>query len=111
MVPEPLRKFWGFRDELYVVDSVIFKGKKMLIPHNLRAQVLEGLYAANQGVTGMMANARDRFFWSGLDAAVNLLRQQCRKCNERAPSQSCETPVIATPPEYPLEQAIADLCS
>ena len=76
-LPKILQPYWGMRNELYVVDMVPFKGRKMLIPSKLRPSVLEGLHAANQGVTGIMANARDRFFWPGLDAAVRLLRQQC----------------------------------
>ena len=77
-LPPHLQRYWGMRDELYVVENVPFKGRKMLIPKRLRPQVLDGLHAANQGVTGMLANARDRFFWPGLDAAIQQLRLQCR---------------------------------
>ena len=58
----------------------------------------------------MLANARDRFFWPGLDAAVQQLRLQCRKCNEIAPSQSAEPLIITPPPEYPFQHAVVDLC-
>ena len=83
----------------------------MLIPANLRPQVLEGLHAANQGVTGMLANARDRFFWPGLDAAVRQIRSQCRQCNEQAPSQPVEPPISAPPPQVPFEKTVADISS
>ena len=42
-VPDNLKRFWNMRDELYIIDGVPFKDKKMLIPRNLRALVLEGL--------------------------------------------------------------------
>ena len=110
-LPKILQPYWGMRDELYVIDMVPFKGRKMLIPSRLRPSVLEGLHAANQGVTGMLANARDRFFWPGLDAAVRLLRQQCRQCNEQAPSQAAEPPVSSPQPRVPFEQVVTDLCN
>ena len=72
--------------------------------------VLDGLHAANQGATGMLANARDRFFWPGLDAAIHQLRLQCRQCNETAPSQRTEPLIITPPPEYPFQQAVSDFC-
>ncbi len=109
-LPPLLQPYWGMRHELYVVDSVPFKGRKMLIPSRLRPFVLDGLHAANQGVTGMLANARDRFFWPGLDSAVRLLRQQCRRCNEQAPSQPAEPRIIPPQPRVPFEQVATDFC-
>ena len=110
LLPPILQPYWGMRNELYVVDTVPFKGRKMLIPSRLRPFVLDGLHAANQGVTGMLSNARDRFFWPGLDGAVRLLRQQCRQCNEQAPSQSAEPPILSPQPRVPFEQVVTDLC-
>ena len=108
-LPEDLKYYWSMRDDLYVIDNVPFKGRKMLIPRNLRKQVIEGLHAANQGVTGMLANARERLFWPGLDADVKQKRLQCRQCNENAPSQPDE-PMITTPkPELPFQQTVSDL--
>ena len=108
-LPSDLQVYWNYRDELYVVENVPFKGHKMLIPRNLRTQVLEGLHAANQGVTGMLANARNHFFWPGLDAAIRQMRLQCRQCNEQAPSQPAEPAISTPPPEFPFEQTVADL--
>jgi hypothetical protein len=107
--PVNLQRYWSMQDELYTVENVPFKGQKMLIPTILRQQVLEGLHAANQGVTGMLANARSRFFWPGLDAQVRQLRSRCKQCNEHAPSQREEPPIAPPPPEYPFEKVVTDL--
>ncbi len=111
MLPSNLQSYWGMRDDIYIIENVPFKGHKMLIPKVLRPQVLEGLHAANQGVTGMLANARDHFFWPGLDAAIRQMRSQCRQCNENAPSQHAEPTLITPPPEVPFQQTVADLFS
>jgi hypothetical protein len=62
-LPEILRIYWSMRDELYLIDGIPMKGKKILIPKSLRTRVAEGLHAAHQGITSMKANARERFFW------------------------------------------------
>ena len=82
----------------------------MLIPSQLRPQVLEGLHAGNQGVTSMLSNARTRFFWPGLDAAVRQFRDNCGQCNEQAPSQASEPLIFTQPAETPFEQTVTDLC-
>ena len=108
-LPIEIRSYWSMKDDLYLIQGVPFKGKKMLIPASLRQTVLEGLHAAHQGVSSMLANARERFFWPGLDAAVRVLRDQCRQCNEQAPSQRKEPTISTDPPEYPFQQVAIDL--
>eukprot|EP00112_Aurelia_sp_Birch-Aquarium-sp1_P001605 Seg1173.19 transcript_id=Seg1173.19/GoldUCD/mRNA.D3Y31 product="Retrovirus-related Pol polyprotein from transposon opus" pseudo=true protein_id=Seg1173.19/GoldUCD/D3Y31 len=67
-LPELVRRYWPVRDDLYTVNGVSLKDKRILIPRPLRAEVLECLHAAHQGVNGMLANARQRLFWPGLEA-------------------------------------------
>ena len=109
VLPANLQLYYGLKDELYLVENVPFKGHKMLIPKYLRPQVLDGLHAANQGASSMIANARSHFFWPGLDASVRQLRAQCKQCNEQAPSQSSEPLILTPPPEYPFEKTVADI--
>ena len=109
-LPTDLRYFWPMKDELYVIDHVTFKGRKMLIPAELRSQVLEGLHAGHQGTSSMSSNARERFFWPRLDADIKLRRDQCQQCNQNAPSQSAECPIVPKEPDMPFEQVACDLC-
>ena len=109
-LPPELRSYWPMKEDLYVIENVPFKDHKMLIPKRLRKIVLEGLHSAHQGVNGMLSNARSRFFWPGLDAAVRLRRAQCRQCNEQAPSQAKEEPTPPPSPEVPFSQVAMDLC-
>ena len=108
-LPEDLRYFYPFRDELYVIDNTVFKEKKMLIPKKLRVQIVEALHAAHQGVSSMKANARDRFFWPHLDADIKSVRNQCKLCNEIAPSQANEQIIVTPSPNLPFEQVVMDL--
>ena len=110
LLPEILRYYWQMRENMYTIGNVSFRGKKMLIPQRLRNRVLEGLHIAHQGVTGMIAYARDRFFWPGLDADIRQKRAQCKQCIKNAPSQHTEPLMISPDPEVPFQQTAADLC-
>ena len=47
-----IRVYWPMRDDLYLIDGVPLKGKKMLVPKALRKIVLKGLHTThNQRVT------------------------------------------------------------
>ena len=109
-LPTELQPYWSMKDDLYTVSGIPFKGKKMLIPKTLCSIVLEGLLAALQGVNDMLANARKRFFWPGLDASIYLHRAQYRQCNEQVSSQLKEPAVESIQPEVPFEEVTADFC-
>ena len=107
-LPEELRVFFPLRDELFVIENVIFKDRKMLIPKKLRPIIMDGLHASHQGVSGMKANAKDRLFWPGLDGDIRTKRNQCRRCIENAPSQSAEPIITTPPPGLPFQQVAVD---
>ena len=106
--PPIARVFWPMREDLYCIEGVIIKDNKILIPRQLRAETLESLHAAHQGVVGMLANARQRLFWPGLDASVRQTRAQCRTCNKIAPSQPREPLMSPADPEFPFQQVVTD---
>ena len=88
---------------------VFIKKNKILIPRQLRAEVLEALHSAHQNVNEMMANARQRLFWPGLDASIRQTRVQSRKCNIIAPSHLREPLMPPSNPEIPFQKTVTDL--
>ena len=71
---------------------------------------MEGLHAAHQGVKGMEACARKRFFWPEISVAIRQVCQHCKQCNETPPSQPKEPPIFTPLPEFPFQQSVLDLC-
>ena len=49
-LPTDVWVFWSFCDELAVEDGIIFKGKQVLIPESLRANILAQLHQSHQGI-------------------------------------------------------------
>lgn len=107
-LPETIRRFWHMKEELYCLEGVTIMENKILIPRKLRAEVLESLHSAHQGVNGMLANARQRLFWPGLDASIRQTRAQCKVCNVIAPSQPKEPLMLPSNPEFPFQKTVTD---
>jgi len=97
------------RNDLYLVDGLIYAAGKPLIPRNLRLSLLEDLHIGHQGVNTMKINARRRFFWPGMNKQIHQIRENCRRCNQTAPSQRAEPMVKAQNPDYPFQQIVTDL--
>jgi len=50
-LPEQLREYFQFRDDLHTIDGVILYIDRIIIPPSLREEVLASLHSAHQGVT------------------------------------------------------------
>jgi len=106
-MPDALRDFFQFRDDLSVTDGVILYKDRIVIPPLLRNEVLDALHAAHQGVTSMIARAESSVFWPGITPDITALRSGCNHCNRNAPSNPSAPPIL-TVPEYPFQCLCAD---
>ena len=107
-VPEELRSYFQFREDLSIVDGVVMYGDRIVVPPTLRDQILETLHSAHQGTTSMTARAQASVFWPGLSAQLQRLRKDCIPCEEIAPSQPNPPPTPIIDPVYPFQQVCSD---
>ena len=110
-LPDKLKQYWNVREHLLVLDGYVLYKNRAMIPPKLRREVLETLHSAHQGVVGMRARAAKSLFWPGINHDIDVIRAQCRDCNDIAPSQSNEPLIISTSPKYPFQQTVGDYFS
>lgn len=98
----------AFRQTIVLTQMSIYKGWQYPNTKQLWAEVFEALHSANQGVNGMIANARQQLFWPILDASIRQTRTQCQTCNSFASSQPREH--LMSPPnsEIPFQKMVTD---
>ena len=107
-LPEALRPFWQYREDLILVDGVIMKDNRILIPPSLRADTLRALHAAHQGVSRMSSRAHGTVFWPSLTKDLSRTRSTCRDCWRITPSQPTTPPVVPQLPTRPFQAIAAD---
>ena len=69
-----LREYHKYRHGLVVVDGVVTYKRRLVIPDVLRSRVLETLYAAHQGVSGMVNRAEQSVFWPRITTDIKRMR-------------------------------------
>ena len=109
LLPNHLHEFWTMRNDLYTNNYTIFIAGRPLIPKSLRRPLLDQLHIGHQGVAAVKANARQRFFWPGMNNDIQSVRNNCQRCNEIAPSQSKEPLRESSDPDHPFQRVVADL--
>lgn len=77
-----LRPFWLHRAELSLQNDCILLGCRVVVPRELRKQVLKVLHKTHTGIVQTKAVARSYIWWPGLNEDIELLIGSCTQCLE-----------------------------
>lgn len=87
-----IKPFFLCRNQIALERGILLRGHKVIIPETLRNKVLEELHASHFGIVKMKAEARARFWFPGIDAALEKIASDCSVCAQLRPA----------PPRAPL---------
>ena len=77
-----LRSFWNYRDELSILDGLVLKGTRIIIPKQCQEEVLKKLHEGHFGVDHTKLQARDSVYWLHINRNIEILVKSCGKCQE-----------------------------
>ena len=80
--PQNLRKFWTFRDELSILDGLVLKGIRIVIPVQCQSEVLEKLHEGHFGIDRTRLRAKDTVYWPEINVDIETLVKSCELCQE-----------------------------
>ena len=79
-LPDNLHPYWCFRDELTILDGLVMKGSRVVIPASMRSGTLARLHDAHQGLTSTLQRARRTVYWPKLQDDISEMVQKCDEC-------------------------------
>ncbi|XP_046571089.1 uncharacterized protein K02A2.6-like [Haliotis rubra] len=88
--PESIIEYWNHRDQLTVMDGLIFKGEKIIIPKGQRSELLQKIHSSHFGMEKCKERARDILFWPGMNTEIEAAVANCTVCCEKQRSNSKE---------------------
>ena len=83
-LPKALYPYWCFRDELTILDGLIMKGNRVIVPSAQRAETLARLHDGHQGLTATLQRARRTVYWPNMQDDISALLQRCNECQIHA---------------------------
>lgn len=108
-VTKELSEYWSYREELFVVDNVIFKGNLVLIPKSLREEMLALVHEGHLGIDRCKRRAREVMFWPGITSDVELYVRRCTTCQENSNVPSREPLIPVEIPSLPWHKISTDI--
>lgn len=103
-----LKPYLHCRSELAIENDCLMRGYKLIIPQSLRERVLAELHKGHMGIPKMKSQARVRFWWPGLPAAIEQYVARCNVCSKLRPAPA-HAPLSPWPyPKRPWERVHID---
>ena len=99
-LPQHLHPHWCFRDELTILDGLVMKGNRVIIPTSMRPDTLSRLHDAHQGITSTLQRVRRTVYWPKLQNDITEMVQACEECQRHGNKKSRipERQIAATRP-------------
>src|SRR5258705_9116831 len=107
-LPPSCAPYWTHRHEISIVDGLVNKNGRILIPAPLRREILNRLHEGHQGITKCRRRAAESVWWPGLSREIEDSVTTCLECiQERSPRAE---PMLGTPlPERPWQEIAMDI--
>ena len=105
-VPNLLREYYTFSDELTVSDGLAFKGQRVVIPHGARSYIIQRLHSSHIGMNGTIRRAREAVFYPNITRDIKAAVSSCETCSTYQAAIQKE-PLLPHPPPARVWQEVA----
>ena len=103
-----IQPFQSVAAELSVENELLLKESRIVIPTELRSEMLDKLHEGRLGITKSRARARQSVWWPGISQHLAEKVKNCVECTENQIQRS--EPMLPTPlPELPWQKVGTDL--
>ncbi|XP_050548981.1 uncharacterized protein K02A2.6-like [Daktulosphaira vitifoliae] len=108
LVEDCLKPYWCYRDEINVIDNLVFKGHCLVIPHSLRSQMLNLIHEGHMGIERCRNQIKDVLFWPNITNDIKNIVESCEICMKYHKGNKRE-PMISHPiPDLPWQKLGVD---
>ena len=96
-LPRDLQDYWNYRDTLSIENGLITSGSRIIVPHEMRAKMMQYIHEGHQGKERCLLQARNTVFWPRISHDIQELIERCIICQEHGKSQ----PIVGITQELP----------
>ena len=108
-VSEDLKPYWSEKEELSIVDGLLLKGQRIVIPNKMRSETLAKIHEGHFGIVLCKRRARDLVYWPNINSQIEEMVAKCEVCQEHHRKNQKETLIPTETPVRPWQILGSDL--
>ena len=108
-VPVELRKYWDAKDCLAVLDGIVYKKMRIVVPLSLINHMLRLIHSIHTGIVKRKCRYREVLYWPGMSADIETVVKDCKKCatyQNKFPKEPLKPHRV---PDLPFREVSVDL--
>ena len=90
----PIAKYWSKCGNISLHSRLLLRGRRIITPPRLRADVLRCLHDGHQGITKECTNVASSVWWPGISQDITKAVQNCATCEKYC--RECIEPMKGT---------------
>ena len=91
-----LQSYRNVRSELSMCGQIVLRETRIVVPLELRAQILSLAHEGHQGIVKMKSRLRECVWWPGIDNDISQIAKGCHAC-QLVGQKPVPEPIIPTP--------------
>ena len=108
-LPAGLKTYWNYRDEISGIDGLMFSGLKLIIPKELRNEMLDRIHSFHLSMVKCKSRAHEVLFWPSMNSDIEEKVSRCAICALNQPYNSKEPLKPTEVPDRPWSKIGVDL--
>ena len=110
-VDEALKPYKHLKEELTIVDGLVLRGDRLVVPEKLQQTVVDIAHSSHHGIGKTKALLCETLWFPGMDRKVEHTVTRCLPCQEASHTPMMHEPLKMTDlPDRPWQKVSMDLC-
>jgi len=80
MCDEKIRHFYSIKNDIHIIEGILFKNNCIIIPKALQKDMLERIHQGHMGIERSQKLAKDCIYWAGINTDIQHMIDNCETC-------------------------------
>lgn len=103
------KEYFKIRNEISYTHGLLYKNCRIIVPKNLRNDILKNLHYSHQGIERTKRLARESVYWPNITIDVEKYVSMCMICQKYRKSNKNEPMIPHYVPKYPWQKLGSDI--
>ena len=108
-LPVSVAHYWNLRGEIHEAEGLLFLGQRLIIPQEMRQDVLNCIHESHLGIDKCKSRARAVVYWPGMSTAIERMGAKCSVCLKYQRENQKEPLLPHEVPHRPWQRLGADI--
>ena len=90
-----LRKYYSMRDDITVIDELLYKDNRLIVPTTLREEFMSLAHQSHGGICAYLRRMSESVYWPGMTTQIKQKVKNCEICMKYQENKVIKDPLMS----------------